>query len=71
MNKNKQYIKFLLSLNAMTFQMLADKMSKETGREYTYNSIKGKLDRNTITLAEAQTIADIVGYDIQWVERKK
>jgi hypothetical protein len=69
MNRNKKYIKSLLSLNAMTFKTLADKMTKATGKEYTYNSVKGKLDRNTITLEEAQIIADILGYDINWVER--
>ncbi len=69
-NYNKKYIKFLLSLNAMTFQMLADKMTEKTGKKYTYNSIKGKLDRNRVTLAEAQIIADILGYDLKWIERK-
>ncbi|MDR1168455.1 MAG: hypothetical protein LBK53_06180 [Heliobacteriaceae bacterium] len=71
MNMNKKYIKSLLSLHAITFKTLAGKMAEISGKKYTYNSVKGKLDRNTLTLEEAQIIAKILGYAIKWVEQEK
>jgi len=66
---NKSLIKSLLALNAMTIKTLAIKMTEKSKRKYTYESLRGKLNRNTITLAEAQVIADILGYEVKFVEK--
>ena len=42
----------------------------KTGEKYTFQRISHKLRLNRITLAEAYIIADILGYDLEFVERK-
>ncbi|MDR1327928.1 MAG: hypothetical protein LBJ74_05935 [Heliobacteriaceae bacterium] len=66
---NKNYIKSLLSLNGITIKGIADKMREASGLNYTRKSLYGKLNRNTITLAEFQMITDLLGYKIEVVRK--
>lgn len=45
-------------------------MTEKTGEKYTFQRISHKLRLNRLTLAEAYIIADILGYDLEFVERK-
>lgn len=65
---NKSYIRSLLVLNKMTMDKLAEKMTKELGKQYTRDSINGKLARDTISLRECQAIAKILGYHIEFIK---
>ena len=63
-------VKSLLSLNCMTLTQLCDEMTKRTGKAYTLDSLGGKLKRESFSLKEAYIMADILGYDIEFVRRK-
>lgn len=67
-NPNKSYIRSLLMLNNMSIKRLAILMSEILGEEYTRAKLYGKLDRDTLTLKECQTIAKIIGYRIEFVK---
>lgn len=67
----REKIKSILALKCVTITKLAELMTEKTGKKYTFQSISHKLRLNRLTLAEAYDIADILGYDIEFVERKK
>lgn len=66
----REKIKSILALKCVTITKLAELMTEKTGKKYTFQSISHKLRLNRLTLAEAYVIADILGYDIEFVERK-
>ena len=47
---------------------LAQNLEKEFGREYSYNSLLGKLNRETLSLKEAEAIAKILDYRIDFTD---
>ena len=68
--KIREKIKSLLALNGVTITKLAKLMTEKTGEKYTFQRISHKLRLNRITLSEAYIIADILGYDLEFVDRK-
>ncbi len=69
-NEIRAKIKYLLSLRGMTITKLAELMSEKTGEKYTFQRISHKLRLGRLTLIEAYIIADILDYDLEFVERK-
>ncbi len=65
----RNQIKALAALNAMTITSLTKEMSKRTGKNYTYSSITNKLKRESLSLKEAYLIADILGYDLEFIRK--
>lgn len=66
----REKIKSLLALKCVTITKLAELMTEKTGEKYTFQRISHKLRLNRLTLAEAYIIADILGYDLEFIERK-
>lgn len=66
----KNYIKSLLQLNAVTITKMAELMNEKSGKTYTRGSLANKINRESLTLKEAYILADILGYDIEFVKRK-
>lgn len=69
-NENKSYIRSLLTLHNMSIIKLAELMTQELGKPYTRQSLYGKLDRDSLSLKECQTIAKILGYHIAFIKNK-
>ena len=69
-NKIRAKIKYLLSLRGLTITKLAELMSEKTGLDYNFQKISHKLRLGRLTLKEAYIIADILGYDLEFIERK-
>lgn len=65
----REKIKSLLALKCVTITKLASLMSERTGEKYTFQRLSHKLRLNRITLAEAYIIADILGYNLEFVEK--
>lgn len=63
--ENRDYIKSLAAAQRVSLKELAQKLSDEMGKEYTYASFRGKLTRDTITYTEMQKILKILGYKIE------
>lgn len=55
----KAQINYLLSLNQITYNKLANKMTEVSGKKYTGGSINAKLVRVTLTFKEFEIIAKI------------
>jgi hypothetical protein len=66
----RNYLKSLLALKCITITQLAKMMSEKTGETYTLKSLSGKLARESLTFKEILIIAELLGYDIKFIERK-
>ena len=67
--KNK--IKMLASSRGVTLKKLAKRLSELSGDEYTYNSLLGKLNRESLSLKEAFFIAQILDYKLDFIDNFK
>ncbi len=50
---------------------LAERLSELSGEEYTYNSLLGKLNRESLSLKEAFFIAQILDYKLDFIDNFK
>lgn len=66
----KENIKSLLAKEAKTTTEIAGILYNTKNKRVAVNSLSQKLRLNTIKYEEVRQIADILGYDIQFVKRK-
>ena len=64
-------IKILLAKKSWTLEKLAQEMGKRLDKKYTANNLTKKISKETIPYREIKLIADILGYDIEFVNRDK
>lgn len=64
-------IKMLAVSRGMTLKKLAEKLSLATAQEYSYNSLLGKLNRESLSLKEAEIIAQILNYKLEFIDINK
>lgn len=65
----KEDIKMLLAKNGMTMTELARRLSTEE-ETITVQSISKKLAKRTIKFEEVRKILDIIGYEIEYKEKR-
>lgn len=68
--KAKEIIKVLLSRKHIKQKDLAENLTQQTGKKYTQGSLSQKISRGTISYDEVALIAEIAGYDINFVEKQ-
>lgn len=61
--------KVLLDVN-ISLTELAEALSKKLGKRYSMQNLSNKLRNETITHREMLVIADILGYDLQFIRKK-
>lgn len=71
MNTIKAKIKMLAISRGITLKNLAANLSDMTGENYSYNSLLGKLNRESLSLKEAEYIAQILDYKLDFVDINK
>ena len=64
----RQKIKMLAVSRGMTLKKLAEKLSEVSAQEYSYNSLLGKLNRESLSLKEAELIAEILEYKLEFCD---
>ena len=64
----QKFFKSKLAMSGITFVKLIDEYNK-TNDKTPVSNINNKLSRGTIKYTEVVRLADIMGYDIQWVKR--
>lgn len=67
----KRIIHSLLSLNGVTLTKLAEIMTEKTGKKYTLASLSSKLKIGSLRLEEAYVIAEILGYNLEFISKHK
>lgn len=69
MNKIIAEIKFLLSNKGLTLTYLAQQMEHKLKKPYSIANLSNKLRKGTITYQEIKLIADILGYEVKFIEK--
>lgn len=65
----QKFFKSKLVMSGMTFSKLIDEYNKTTEQHTTVSNINNKLSRDTIKYSEIVKLADVMGYDIEWIKR--
>lgn len=65
----QKFFKSKLAMSGMTFSKLIDEYNKATEQHTTVSNINNKLSRDTIKYSEIVKLADVMGYDIEWIKR--
>lgn len=63
-------IKGYLAFTGNSITSLAEKLSYKNNKEISVQSLSQKVNRGLLPYIEVQEIADLLGYDIEWVKRK-
>ena len=66
----KEQVKSLLAQEGTTQKELVDILNSKGG-EYSTQSFSQRLGRGSVTYNEVMKIAEILGYDIQFIKEKK
>lgn len=66
----RNYLKSLLALKCITITKLAKMMTEKTGKKYTFRSLSQKMIRESISMKEVFIIAELIGYEIKFHEKK-
>lgn len=64
----QKFFKSKLAMSGMTFTNLIDEYNK-ANEHTTISNINNKLARDSIKYLEVVKLADIMGYDIEWIKR--
>ncbi len=56
-------------MRCITLTKLAQELGERVGKPYSLENLTGKLKRGTITLKEAYIIADILDYDLEFIDK--
>ena len=64
----KTKIKMLTASRGVTLKKLAIMLSEVTSENYSYNSLLGKLNRESLSLKEAEIIAKIFDYRVEFID---
>ncbi len=67
----KTQIKLLAVSRGITLKKLASLLEKELGHDYSYNSLLGKLNRESLSLKEAKVIAELLNYKLDFIDLVK
>ena len=70
-NYVKKQIKMLLLQEDMMLKELAAELTQKTEKNYTPDSLSHKISRNSITYSEMVCIADILGYEINFIKNSR
>ena len=65
----QKFFKSKLALSGMTFTHVISSYNQSSEVPTTISNINNKLSRETIKYSEMVKLADVMGYDIQWIKR--
>ncbi|HIS37641.1 TPA: hypothetical protein IAC10_13630 [Candidatus Scatousia excrementigallinarum] len=63
-------LRIILLKECLTIKKLAEKASKQSGKQIKPESLVRKLNNGTMQYDEAQFYGDVLGYDLQFVKRQ-
>lgn len=66
--KVREQIKSLLVARNITMKELAQMLSEKIGKEYSLANLSAKLSRGTLTYNEVLLVAELLNYEIKFVE---
>ena len=71
MNTTRNEIKAKIIGAGLTMQETLDRLHKQYGWSDSASNLSGKLQRDSLRYREALELADVIGYELKWVPRKR
>lgn len=65
----KNFVKGQIALNNFTVKEVYRQLVEKYGRTDTFQNFSTKINRQTLKYEEILQIADVLGYEIKWVEK--
>lgn len=65
----KEDIKAFIIRSGFTMTQVVDELNKRNGTDYSLANFSKKINNETIRYNEVLEIADICGYNIEWIEK--
>lgn len=69
--KAKELIKVLLSRKGVTQKELVEMLNEHIDKPYSYGGFTQKIYRETMSYDEISLIADLLGFDIEFIDREQ
>lgn len=66
----KNELKSYIVRSGFTMTEIVEKINEKYDRNDTVQNLSNKLGRGTIKYSEAKEIADIIGYNIEWIKNE-
>jgi len=66
----REQVKALIAQENIKLKELGELLTKKTGNKYEASNFSHRLGRGTVTYNEVMTIAEILGYDVQFIKEK-
>ena len=70
MTTTRDKIKSFIALNGIYIKKVALLMSEKSGKNYTEDSLGGKIRRESLTFKEAELLAEVLGYSVEFVKKQ-
>jgi transposase len=67
----KNEIKSILAINGWTMTEVVNELNKKYGRNDSVQNLSKKLSKETIRYKEIKEIADVLGFELNWVNKKE
>ena len=71
MNTTRNEIKARIVSTGLTMQESLDRLHKQYGWSDSASNFSNKLQRDSLRYREAIQLADVLGYELKWVPRKR
>lgn len=68
-NSRKNFIKGQIALNNFTIKEVYRQLVEKYNRSDTFQNFTTKINRQTLKYDEILQIADVLGYEIKWIEK--
>jgi hypothetical protein len=65
----KEEIKIALIKSGLNLTQLNDELNKRRKTNYSVQNLSNKLTRGSLKYREAEEIADIIGFKIEWMKK--
>ena len=67
--KTRDKLKAFIALNGIYIKDLAALMSQKGDKNYTEDSLGGKIRRESLTFKEAELMAEALGYKLEFIRK--
>lgn len=67
----KEHIKILIAKENITLKELAELLSEKSSKNISLSNFSAKLNKGYLRFEDAETIAEILGYEIQFVKKSQ
>ena len=71
MNTTRNEIKARIVGEGLTMQETLDRLHRQYGWSDSASNFSNKLQRNSLRYREVVELADVIGYELKWVPRKR